>query len=251
MKKIYFSLLLIFLTNRLYSQTCSFMIGGNFTSGNLLSYGINLRANLNSNDKKVNQIVFTPSFDYGVISNQNGDFQLRRRETLSVLNYERSNKKFKFYVYNEIENSFLRKIELRSSFGTGVSYKLISSESTNFDISQLILPEIFLSSFSNKKDNWAIRLSTRIRFSKKIGRYKYSLLFLFQPSAYTELSDGRTVNIKDNTNIRCNTSYEYVLSKNLSVGLTGDLIIQTYTSYINPQVKPYDTNFNLFIKGSF
>lgn len=251
MKKIYFSLFLTFLVNSLYSQTCSFMIGGNFTSGNLLSYGLNLRANLNSNPEKTNQIVFIPSFDYGMISNQSGDFELRRRETLSVLNYERSNKRFKFYVYNEIENSFLRKIQLRSSFGTGISYKLISNEKTNFDISQFVLPEIFLSSFSNKKDNWAIRISTRIRLSKKIGRYKYSSQILLQPSVYTQLSDGRTVTLKDNTNIRWNTSYEYVFSKNLSVGFTGDLTIQTYTSFINPQVKPYDTNFNLFIKGSF
>lgn len=249
--KYVFSLFLGLYSTTVFPQLYSFTLGGNFTSGNLLSYGMNIRGNYNSNQNKLNQIVFTPSFDFGKISNQNGEFEVRRKEILTVLNYERSKNRFKFYIYNEIENSFLRKIRLRGSFGTGLSFKFISNESTNFDISQLVLPEIFQSSVLSKRDNFAIRLSTRVRFSKVFQRYKYSTQVLIQPAVYTRLTDGSTVSLRNNTTIRINNSYEMILSKNLSIGLMGDLIVQTYTSYINPLVKPYDTNMNLFIKGNF
>jgi hypothetical protein len=226
-------------------------VGGNYTSGNLNSYGLNIRANYNSNTQNRNQLVFTPSFDYGVISNQSGAYELRRKEILSILNYERTMGNFKFYIYNETENSFLRKIKLRGSFGTGLSYRFISSETTNFDISQLILNEIFQSSFSNKRDNWAVRMSTRIRFSKKFVKYKYSSQLLFQPSVFTEMMDGTRVSTYNNTNIRLNNTYEIILSKNVSIGVNGEFILQTYPSYVNPIIKPYDSNMNIFVKGSF
>jgi len=251
MNKLNFSLFFLVLSHFTFCQTYTFTVGGNFTSGNLLSYGINLRANLNSNTEKINQIVFTPSFDYGKISNSTGQFELRRKEILTILNYERTKNRFKFYIYNELEKSFLRKIKIRGAFGTGISYKIIDSESTNFDVSQLVLPEIFQSSITNKRDNYAFRLSTRIRFSKKYPKYKYSSQILFQPAVYTEMNDGSRVSPINNTTIRVNNSYEFVLSKNLSIGFMGDLIVQSYTSYINPTVKPYDTNLNLFIKSNF
>ena len=241
----------IFIVGSLQCQTYTFSVGGNLTTGNLLSYGINLRGNFNSNTDKLNQIVFTPSFDYGKISNQNGDFELKRKEILTILNYERKMNRCKFYVYNEIENSYLRKIKIRGAFGVGVSYKFIENDKTNFDVSQFILPEIFQSSFTNKRDNKAVRVSTRIRFSKNLQKYKYTSQILFQPALYTQLTDGTEISFKNNTTVRVNNTYEFVLSKNLSIGFTGDLIIQTYTSYINSNVKPYDTNINLFIKGNF
>jgi len=249
--KIYISLLLIFIPFLSFSQTYSFTVGGNFTSGNLLSYGLNLRSNINSNVDKVNQISFTPSFDYGNMANAQGQFKMNRRELLSIVNYERSKNKLKFYVYSEIENSYLRKIRIRGSLGTGFSIKIIKNEKTNFDISQLILPEIFESSFSNKRDNWCVRLSTRLRYSRTVNKFKYSGQILLQPAIYTKLTDGKTLPTKENTTIRVNNSYEFILSKNLSMGFMGELIVQTYTSFINPSVKPYDTNMNLFIKGNF
>jgi hypothetical protein len=249
--KFYFCLLSFFFVKYGHSQSLSFNVGGNFTSGNLKSYGINLRSNYNSNLQNKNQLVITPSFDYGVISNQLGVYELRRREILTIVNYERSLGNFKFYIYNEFENSFLRKIRIRGSFGTGLSYKFISSETTNFDISQLVLPEIFQSSFSNVRDNRAVRLSTRIRFSKKFSKYRYSTQFLFQPSVYTELKNGGRVSTYNNTNIRLNNTFELILSKTISIGSNADFILQTYPSYINSNIKPYDTNVNLFIKGNF
>lgn len=251
MLKILLSLSWFFLPYLTKSQNLSFSLGGNFTSGNLLSYGFNTKSNLNYNLSKNNQIVFTPSFDYGRISNQQGVFELRRKELLSILNYERTEGRLKFYIYSELENSFLRKIKLRGSFGTGISYKLNKSESTNFDISQFILPELYLSSFSNQRDNWAIRSSTRIRFSKTFEKNKYSSQILFQPAIYTQMIDGTKVKMKNNTIIRINSSYEYILSKNLSIGFSTDVVVQTYSSFINPMVKPFDTNMNLYIRGSY
>lgn len=248
---ILFNFLFLFLINISLSQVNNFTIGGNLITGNLLSYGVNLRASLSTNPKKIHQLVFNPSFDYGKISNQIGVFELRRKEILATLNYEKTKNRFKFYVYTEFEKSFLRKIQLRGAFGTGVSYKILENESVEFDFSQLILPEIFLSSFNNRRDNRAIRLSSRLRYSRRWSRFRISNQILFQPAIFTQLTDGTNVDIKNNTTIRINNSYEVTLSKNLSMGLMGEIIVQTYTNFINPSVKPYDSNFNLFIKGTF
>jgi len=216
-----------------------------------LSYGLTVKANLNSKPDKKYQFSFSPMFDYGKMSNQQGKFELRKKEFFSTLNYERPHKILKFYIYNELENSYLRKISIRGSFGCGISMKIYSTPKVNFDISQFILPEIFQSSFNNTRDNYAFRLSTRVRYNLVTERIKYSIQILFQPSVYTRLIDGTEISYKNNTNIRLNQSYEYVLSKNFSIGLSNDITIQTYTSFINPQIKPYDTNLNLFVKGNF
>jgi hypothetical protein len=251
MKKYPLSLLLVFLSFYVQSQNYSFQVGGNFTSGNLLSYGLLIKSSLSSKPDKKYQLSFSPTFDYSMITNQKGQFELRKREILSIINYERPRGIFKFYVYNEVENSYLRKISLRGSFGCGASIKIYSDVSSNFDISQFVLPELFQSSFNNKRDNYAFRLSTRIRYNLVKERYKYSTQILLQPAVYTRLFNGTEIGFKKNTNIRLNQSYEYVLSKNFSIGLSNDITIQTYTSYINPLIKPYDTNMNLFVKGNF
>ena len=188
--------------------------------------------------------------DYGEISNQQGKFELRRREFYSILNYEKQNGILKFYIFNEVENSYLRKIKLRGSIGTGLSINIINTEKQKIDISQFILPEVFWSDFNNQKDNLAIRFSTRIRYNLIGEKFKFINQILIQPAAYTRLSDGKEVSLKNNTNIRFNQSYDYFISKNLSIGISNDIIIQTYTSYINTEVKPYDSSLNLYLKAS-
>jgi 16S rRNA U1498 N3-methylase RsmE len=45
-------------------------------------------------------------------------------------------------------------------------------------------------------------------------------------------------------------NFDYSISKNLSIGISNDIIIQTYTSFINPKIKPFDSNLNLYFKAS-
>lgn len=250
MKKLLFSLFFLFSSFILKGQNYNFSLGGNMTSGNLSSYTLTFKSTLSSDEKKPYQFNFSPSMDYGEISNQQGKFELRRREFYSILNYEKQNGILKFYIFNEVENSYLRKIKLRGSIGTGLSITIIKTEKQKIDISQFILPEVFWSDFDNKKDNLAIRFSTRIRYNLIGEKFKFINQILIQPAAYTRLSDGKEVSLKNNTNIRFNQSYDYFISKNLSIGISNDIIIQTYTSYINTQVKPYDSSLNLYLKAS-
>lgn len=250
MRVLYLSLFFL-ITEGCLGQRITFSLGGNSTSGNLISYGINLRSTISSNEDKLNQFNFSPSYDYGGLINSANDFQIVRREFISVFNYSKSMGRFKFYIYNEIENSLLRQIRIRGSLGVGVSIKLIKSDNQNFDISQFILPEVFESSFNNLRDNKALRLSTRIRYSNTWDRNKINSQLLYQPAVFTMMDTGDRIGILDNTNLRFLISYEFMLSKNLSLGCQNELIIQTITTYINPLRKSYDLNSNLFVKGSF
>jgi hypothetical protein len=250
MKKHLFSLFFIFLSFISKSQNYNFSLGGNVTSGNLSSYTLTVKTNLSSSEGKSYQFNFSPSVDYGKITNQQGKFELRKREFYSILNYEKQNGIFKFYIFSETENSYLRKIKLRGSIGTGISISIIKTDAQKLDISQFILPEIFWSSFNNQKDNLAFRLSTRIRYNLIGEKFKFINQILIQPAVYTILNDGREISLKNNTNIRFNQSYDYSISKNLSIGISNDIIIQTYTSFINPKIKPFDSNLNLYFKAS-
>jgi hypothetical protein len=250
MKKHLFSLFFIFLPFLSNGQNYNFSLGGNMTSGNLSSYTLTFKTNLSSSEGRSYQFNFSPSIDYGQITNKQGKFELRKREFYSILNYEKQRGVLKFYISNEVENSYLRKIELRGSIGFGLSISIIKTNKQKLDISQFILPEIFRSSFNNQKDNLAFRLSTRIRYNLVGEKFKFTNQILIQPAVYTILNDGRKVSFKNNTNIRFNQSYDYSISKNISIGISNDIIIQTYTSFINPQVKPFDSNLNLYFKAS-
>lgn len=248
--RVIFLILFSFIIVDGFSQTYQFQVGGNYTSGNLVSYGLNIRGSILSKSES-NQFNFSPSYDYGGLINRVGDFQLVRKEFISVFNYSKSHGRFKFYIYNEIENSLLRQIRIRGSLGLGASIKLIGTDRVNFDISQFILPEVFRSSFNNLRNNKALRLSTRIRYSNSWDRNKINSQLLYQPAVYTWMDTGNPIGISDNTNLRFLISYEFMLSKNLSLGCQGEVIVQTITTYINPLRKSYDSNSNLFVKGSF
>jgi len=80
---------------------------------------------------------------------------------------------------------------------------------------------------------------------------KLSSQFLYQPAVFTKMSNGQEVSISNNTNLRINSSLEVNVIKILSIGLSSDLFYQTYPSYLNQRIQPYDSNVNLFIKGNF
>ena len=96
----------ILLPISLKGQRNNFTLGGNITLGNLYSYTVTFRTILKSPEDRPYQMNFSPSIDFGKISNQEGKFELRRREFYSILNYEKPKKNFKLYISNESENSF-------------------------------------------------------------------------------------------------------------------------------------------------
>jgi hypothetical protein len=221
-------------------------LGANVTGGNYTSYTVNIKSNI-SKDWKSNQINWSPSFEYSKISN-NGDMQLREREIYSSLNYVRSMKEFKFYLFNEMEHSYLQKVDFRGSLGLGFGHKIVKTKSFEFDISEMVMGESMLSNFGRNSDNIAVRSSTRLKLKWSNGKLKFNSISFFQPALYTVKNGGDVVSFNDNLNFRITTTFESKISKLFSLGLGNSLTYESYSHSIKASTNPLDYTFYFFIK---
>jgi hypothetical protein len=247
-------LFFVLLSFSVYSQsdttlTFNTSLGGNVTGGNFISYGGNIKSEL-VKDWKKSQINWNPSFEYSKIST-NGTLHLREREIYSSLNFNKKFNSFNFYLFNEMEHSFLQKVDLRSSLGVGLGHKIVKNKNWDINISEMIMPEFMMSSFGNLYDNFSIRSSTRLKIKWSNSIYKFNSVSFFQPALYTvKSSNGDLVNIpfNDNLNFRSNTTIEAKVSKVISLGVGNSLTYEAYSHSINKEVKPLDYNFYFFLK---
>jgi len=225
-------------------------LGANITGGNYTSYTGNIKTNV-SRDWNSNQINWSPSFEYSRISN-NGQLQLREREIYSNLNYVRSMKEFKFYLFNEVEHSYLQKVDFRGSLGVGLGHKVIKTKEFEFDLSEMIMGESMVSNFGNAYDNLAVRSSTRLKLKWSNDKLKFSSISFFQPALYTVKNGGGVVRFNDNINFRSNTTFESKISKMFSLGVGNSITYEAYSHSISLQnsviTKPLDYTFYFFIK---
>ena len=252
MKKIIFFLLL-FLSFESLSQVdtlrlkLNLTLGGSYTGGNFSLYRITTTSSLTLENKK-NEITFLPSFQFSKTSNNGVSFILREREFLYSIFYTRRQNQVRFIFYNESESSFLRKINFRSSAGFGLGIKIIKNKSLELDFSELILPELLFSDFGNSFDNFATRLSSRLKFIFKIKSLTISSITLFQPSLLTLKSGNTLVKPKDNIILRSQNIIEFTPINWFSIGVGNDFIYQTYSVSINPNLKAFDYNLSIFLK---
>jgi hypothetical protein len=223
-----------------------FALGANVTGGNYTSYTGNIKSNI-SRDWNSNQINWSPSFEYSKISN-NGHMQLREREIYSNLNYVRSMKEFKFYLFNEVEHSYLQKVDFRGSLGVGFGHKVVKTKSFEFDLSEMIMGESMISNFGRAYDNISVRSSTRLKLKWSNGKVKFNSVSFFQPALYTVKDGGDIVKFSDNINFRSNTTLESKISKIFSLGVGNSLTYEAYSHSISPTTKPLDYTFYFFIK---
>ncbi len=253
MKTKYLIISLIFLSFSLFGQTDSTKIklnlalGGNYTGGNFSLYSFYIKSSVSA-EWKNNELNLSPNFQYSQIANDGVNFKLREREFYYNLSYTRRWNNFRVLAYNEAENSFLRKVNFRTSAGLGAGYKFIKTKSVELDLSEIILPELLFSNLGSNFDNIAIRLSTRLKFSYTFKNFKISSITIFQPSVYTLKNGDTWIRPADNINLRSLNNIEFTPFSWFSIGLGNEVIYQTYSSSIDATIRPVDYNFSVFFR---
>lgn len=252
MIKYFFISVLLLVNSILFSQTDSSKVnfdvslGGNATIGNFGSQALILRKNLEWNFKKI-ELSWSPKFQISQIST-NGAYKLREREIYSTFSLTHRIDKWRILFFNEIEHTYLRKVDLRTSLGIGLGKKLIKNKSIELDISEVLLPEFMISQFGKQYDNFALRSSTRLKFVWTKNIFKFSSITLFQPSLLTYKNGGQFIQFSDNINLRTVNNIEVNPMKWVSFGVGNEIIYQSYPNYVDPLVKPIDWIFFFTIK---
>ena len=230
-----------------YSQTKSTIgIGSNFTTGNTQIIGINSKASFSSLDDSKHQWGISPNFVYTMVQDDNGEYNTKQREAYLTGSYSQKLGKVKILGYGELENSYLKKIDLRSSLGAGIGYDIIRKPNVTLIISEAIMGEMYQSDVNLDKNLKSLRLSTRLKFEIK-KPIKFTSVTLFQPGIATDIS----VPFNNNINLRSNNVFEFPITKKLSLNLNCDVNGSTYSRYVDSSVKSYDiiTSFMITYKN--
>ena len=230
-----FVFMLICLTT--FSQTGSFQLGGYLSEGNFNAFNVNSSLNIRQDSGKYTWNAH-PSFTLTYY-----DKIINREFYNSIAINIRFNNKWKILLFNEDENSFGRKINYRGSLGIGISHKFIYENKIMIDISEAILPELYM---INNCDIKIIRLSTRVKFIYKKEKLTLSSITLIQPSIFNYVINEIPYN--KSINIRSTNSLMFTITKKTSFGVGFDLINDGISSHINTKVKPLDTKLYFTVK---
>jgi len=223
--------------------TGSAQVGFSASGGNLVLYTTNFKGEIKQESSIVEWSI-NSSFTYGV-NLTGGDRKTQNRESyLSAAFYKRWGN-WKIVLFNENENSFLRKTIYRGNIGFGGAYKIVFKNGFEADLSQAILPEFYFSE-NNVDNKIALRSSSRLKFVWSKGPCTLTSVTLIQPAIYT----NPEVKSKDNFNLRSNSLFEVKVYKGISLGISNETIVQTYSSYLYPNIKPYDYRFEFVVKYS-
>ena len=224
-------------------------IQGNYQLGNFNTVTIGGKLNT-SYVKKGHSIDFLTTYKNTQIKiNDTSSFSKKEDEKYSLLAYSRVLGKWKLIALNENEMSFLRKIEMRNNFGVGLGYKFIKNAKTEFEISEVFLNENSRYKVDSLNIN-TFRSSTRIKYVHTVYPFNISCIWFFQPPLWS----NKEVGYKDNLNIRANTTFDVNITKKFVIGLSDELIVQTYTNKISSKLKlgnkisPYDNSITLYLK---
>jgi hypothetical protein len=249
MKKIF--LFSLFFANTAFAASDSttfsgnISLQGNYQSGNFNT--ITLGGKLNSSlSKKKNNLDLVASYRNTQIKiNDTSSFSKREDEKYSLIAYSKVIGKYKLIALNENEISFLRKIEMRNSFGVGMGYKFVKTDKTELEISEVILSE----NSRYKEDSLNIntfRSSTRFKFLYNSYPFNLSCIWFLQPPLW---SSNKEVRYKDNLNVRANTTFDVNLTKKFLIGISDELIVQTYAYImVGKKISPYDNSITVYLK---
>ncbi len=221
--------------------------GGQILAGNFRTYGFNASTDWNGRHLKHNWDI-APMFRY---TNNSG--VLREREFYSTESYfYRFSPNAKVLVFSEQEHSWLRKTLFRGNLGVGLSYKFIHSKLLTIEASEAILPDFYLSLTIVKRDNFAIRPSTRLKIRIESYPLRFETINMVQPEILGwELSGHYAlIDQRDNINFRSITTLDIAIKKGFSVGGRLDFIYQTYPHLVATNIQPYDLSFVFYLKYS-
>jgi hypothetical protein len=218
-------------------------VGFSASGGNLILYTTSFRGEIKQ-ESPIIEWSTNASFLYG-INLTGGEKKTQNRESYLSAAFYRRWGNWKIVLFSENENSFLRKTIYRGNIGFGGAYKILSKSGFEIDISQAVMPEFYFSD-NRVNDRITFRSSTRLNFTWSKGPFKLSSATLIQPAIYT----SPEVSSKNNFNLRSNTLLEVKTYKGISLGISNETIVQTYSSYLYPNLKPYDYRFEFIVKYS-
>jgi hypothetical protein len=141
----------------------------------------------------------------------------------------------------------MRKIRLRGSLGLGVARDIVESKGWDLSISEVILPEYYWSSSDQTKNNFTLRLSTRIKLGYETSLFKVSSITLYQPAIFS----SNDVDYASNLNMRSTNTLTYKIKKGYEIGVLYIYSYQGYPYYINKAVSPSQETASLILKLSF
>jgi hypothetical protein len=219
--------------------------GGQVLSGNFNSYTVNANTDWRGRHLKSDWDI-APSFRY---TNNSGT--LKEREVYATESYfYRFTPHFKVLVFSEQEHSWLRKTLFRGNLGVGISYRFIHTKVLSIEGSEAILPDFYFSITNRKRDNFAIRPSTRLKIRVEYYPLRFETINMVQPEA---LGWGLTghyniIDQKSNINFRSTTTLDVAIKKGFSIGARLDFIYQTYPHLVDAKIQPYDLTFVFYLK---
>ena len=219
-------------------------LGGNYSVGNANVFGFTSN-NFVSYTSLRREWSMTPSFIYTQVQ-QDNEFKTKQRELYITGSVQQRRNRDKIFSSFEIENSLVKQIRLRSSIGLGWSFDILRTDKTKLIISEAAVYESYLSDILINKNLQSIRASTRIRFTNT-NRINTDIVALIQPAIW----DDRELKIQDNINMRIVATFAIPINKKIQFGLTSTLNGSTYSTYVNPSVKPIDvvTSFSIIYKN--
>jgi len=217
----------------------AFGIGGTYQLGNSKGYSITSQLYL-YNDSSQTQWSFNPSYIYMMGSDANNNYIKKQEEKYLSVTLSHKWDGMKFIAMGEAEQSYMKKIDLRYSFGAGISFNIIRTPKTVFTFSEAVMPQRYNSSTNSKMDLNSVAMSSRIRFDWS-GPIKITSVVLVQPSIWSE----NHVSMGNNFNMNGNIKFEMPLYKNISLALVNVINASTYSAFVNPSVKPVDYSSSL------
>ena len=239
-----FFLFSIYSLNGLSQVKKSISAGASLSTGNLNLLNSNLQFSVY---KDTGSVMFNinPSILVTLNKVQN-KYNFLERESFITTSLSKSIGKIKIIGNLDAENSYLRKTIFRITGGFGVGYTVVDREKYKLSISEVLMPEYFMSENMQNKYSFSLRPSTRIKF-KYSGKFNFETVNYFQPSVWT----SEKIPFKDNINFRSTTSIDFPISKYISIG--AQVIVQVFTlpSYFDDKIKPTDTNFLFTVKAKF
>jgi hypothetical protein len=215
--------------------------------GNLNSFNMNAQAGLAKDTGRITWSVL-PTFQYTMIKNKD-DYETYEKETFFTSSISRHFGKWKIISFSDAENSYLRKIRFRVSSGIGLGYVLLHNSMFKISISEVIMPEYYLSEPSEEdsvnRENFTLRPSTRFKL-KYSHKFTFESISFIQPAIWTS-SDIR---FKDNINFRTTNTLDAPIGKKISIGFQFIMQIFTLPNYFDDNVRIIDSKLSFIAKLS-
>lgn len=225
-----------------FSQvTKSVALGSSMTLGNLNSININAQAAFSKDTGRINWNI-NPMFNYTLVKEAT-IFKTFERESFLTASISKRYGKWKLIGFCDMENSYLRKVLYRVSSGLGAGITIYENSKCKATISEVLMPEYFLSDDISRSERFSIRASTRLKL-KYSGKVNFESISFFQPALWTT----GNLRITDNLNFRTTNTLDIPLSKKISVGAQFVMSLFTLPHYLDKTVKISDSRLSILLK---